>query len=225
MLPGSTSIGGRGKRSKSGQRQRLPLSTEQEFPHWLARGLILRGWALVEQGQGEEGIAQMRQGLSRHRATGAELLGDRIFLPCWPKGYGKAGQTEEGLSCIGRGAGWGEQNWGASLRGGAVSAEGRAHTSVQGKFGQIQEVHSHQPPIPNPNPQAQAEAEDCFLRAIEIAQKQQAKSLGTARHDEPRPAMANTRQAARSTSTRCPRSTIGSPKALTRKICKRRRRS
>ena len=31
---------------------------------WLALGTILRGWALVEQGQGEEGIAQMRQGLA-----------------------------------------------------------------------------------------------------------------------------------------------------------------
>ena len=41
---------------------------------FLARGTILRGWALAVQGQGEEGIAQMRQGLAAWRATGAEVL-------------------------------------------------------------------------------------------------------------------------------------------------------
>ncbi|MBI3246237.1 MAG: AAA family ATPase, partial [Deltaproteobacteria bacterium] len=52
----------------------IALSTEQGFPYWLVRGPILQGWALVEQGQGEEGIAQMRQGLAATRATGAELF-------------------------------------------------------------------------------------------------------------------------------------------------------
>ena len=35
----------------------------------------MRGWALAEQGQAEEGIAQMRQGLAAYRATGAECSG------------------------------------------------------------------------------------------------------------------------------------------------------
>jgi DNA-binding winged helix-turn-helix (wHTH) protein/tetratricopeptide (TPR) repeat protein len=35
----------------------MTLSTEQGFPLWLAMGTILRGWALAEQGQGEEGRA------------------------------------------------------------------------------------------------------------------------------------------------------------------------
>ena len=37
--------------------------------------MILRGWALVGQGQGEEGIAQLRDGLVAYRATGADLEG------------------------------------------------------------------------------------------------------------------------------------------------------
>jgi predicted ATPase len=41
----------------------MALSSEQGFPQWLAQGTIVRGWALAEQGQGEEGIAQIRQGL------------------------------------------------------------------------------------------------------------------------------------------------------------------
>ena len=36
-------------------------------------------------------------------------------------------------------------------------------------------VISYRPPSPNPDPQGEAEA--CFLKAIEIARKQQAKSL------------------------------------------------
>ena len=64
---------GGASRPKSGQRQLIALSTEQGFAFWLALGTILRGWALAEQGQGEEGIAQMRQGLAAYRATGAEL--------------------------------------------------------------------------------------------------------------------------------------------------------
>jgi predicted ATPase len=51
----------------------IVLSTEQGFPFRIAEGTIYRGWALAEQGQGEEGVAQMRNGLAAYRATGAEL--------------------------------------------------------------------------------------------------------------------------------------------------------
>ncbi|HJY82525.1 MAG TPA: hypothetical protein VKK81_15770 [Candidatus Binatia bacterium] len=59
------------------------------------------------------------------------------------------------------------------LRGGAVSAERRAYAIKVSSF--RFQVSSSQPPIPNP--QAEAEAEACFHKAIEIARKQQAKSL------------------------------------------------
>src|SRR5439155_3976908 len=50
------------------------LSTEQGFPFWVAQGTSLRGWALAMQGQGEEGMVQVRQGIAAWRATGAVLL-------------------------------------------------------------------------------------------------------------------------------------------------------
>ena len=37
----------------------LNLATEQGFAYWQAWGMIEWGWALAEQGQGEDGIAQM----------------------------------------------------------------------------------------------------------------------------------------------------------------------
>ena len=42
----------------------ISLATEQGFPHWMAYGAILRGWALAQQGQAQEGIEQITQGLT-----------------------------------------------------------------------------------------------------------------------------------------------------------------
>jgi predicted ATPase len=52
----------------------VALSTEQGFPQWAAIGMCLRGWALAMQGQGEVGLAQIRQGIVALRATGAALF-------------------------------------------------------------------------------------------------------------------------------------------------------
>jgi predicted ATPase len=56
----------------------VALATAQGFPLWAAWGTICRGWALVMQGQGEEGLGQPRQGTADYRATGAALR-----VPCW----------------------------------------------------------------------------------------------------------------------------------------------
>ena len=65
----------------------------------MALGTILRGWALAEQGQGEEGIAQIRQGLAAYRATGAEVVRP-YCLALLAEAYGKVGQVEEGLTVL-----------------------------------------------------------------------------------------------------------------------------
>ena len=59
----------------------------------------MRGWALAEQGQGEEGIAQIRQGLTAYRATGAELFRPH-YLALLAEAYQKNGQVEEGLVTV-----------------------------------------------------------------------------------------------------------------------------
>jgi class 3 adenylate cyclase/tetratricopeptide (TPR) repeat protein len=56
----------------------ITLSTEQGFTQWVALGMCLRGWTLALQGQGEEGMAQVRQGIAAFRATGAAL-----HVPYW----------------------------------------------------------------------------------------------------------------------------------------------
>ena len=62
-------------------------------------GTILRGWALAEQGQAEEGIAQIRQGLAAYQATGAECTRP-YYLALLAEAYGKVGQAEEGLTVL-----------------------------------------------------------------------------------------------------------------------------
>ena len=85
---------------KSRQRPGLTLSRlSRGFRSGWRLGTIHRGWALAEQGQVEEGIAQMRQGWLVSRATGTELTMSSV-LALLAEAYGKVGQAEEGLSVL-----------------------------------------------------------------------------------------------------------------------------
>src|SRR5215472_6805271 len=52
----------------------IALCEEHEFVHYLAMALILRGWAIAQQGEFEKGIAESQAGLEKERATGALLF-------------------------------------------------------------------------------------------------------------------------------------------------------
>ena len=66
---------------------------------WLGQGTVLQGWALAEQGQSEEGITQIRQGLATYQAIGAGIF-QSYYLALLAEAYGKAGQAEEGLAAL-----------------------------------------------------------------------------------------------------------------------------
>jgi TOMM system kinase/cyclase fusion protein len=134
----------------------IAFAREQALPHWVASGTILRGWALAAQGQVEEGIAHMHQGLSGRRATGAEL-GRPYYLAQLAEAYGEGGQAEEGLHVLAevlavvnqQGERWGEAEL-YRLKGELLLARSAEH---------------------------HVEAETCFHQALDIARHQQAKSL------------------------------------------------
>src|SRR5262249_21906941 len=77
----------------------LTLSTEQGFAYRAAWATFLQGWALATQGQREEGVVRMQEGLAAQRATGAEI-NHPYFLALLAEVYGKMGQPEAGLAVL-----------------------------------------------------------------------------------------------------------------------------
>ena len=77
----------------------IALATEQGLPLWLALETMLHGWALVEQGQSDEGIAEMRRGLAGYQAIGSEL-NVPYFLGLLAEANGKTKQPDEGLALL-----------------------------------------------------------------------------------------------------------------------------
>ncbi len=154
------------------------LSREQGFSFWLAGGTILRGWALAEQGQGEEGIAQMRQGLDTWQATGAELWLP-YYLALLAEMYGKGGQTEEGLTVVAEalaqvdktGERWHEAEL-YRLKGEILLAQEIKSQKSKSKSRKSENTNATSQTL-----EPQLEAEACFLKALEVARRQQAKSL------------------------------------------------
>jgi predicted ATPase len=122
----------------------------------LTYGKILRGWALTAQGEGTGGITQLRQGLVAYRGTGSELHRP-YFLSLLAEAYGEAGQPEEGLTVLVEALALmdktGECHWEAELH----RRKGGLLLMQQG--------------------QRVGEAEECFRQALDIAHRQQAKSL------------------------------------------------
>jgi DNA-binding winged helix-turn-helix (wHTH) protein/predicted ATPase len=165
----------------------ITLSTEQGFALYLAFGMMVRGWALVAQGQGEEGIAQMRQGLAAHLATGAENARSRqlVYL-AWA--YGEVGQAEEGLNVLTEALDLVQKTGERHYEAEAYRLKGEltlAQSSVQSLGSRVKKSPKFKVQSPKLaktksqilNPKSQEEAEAYFHKAIEVARKQQAKSL------------------------------------------------
>jgi len=77
----------------------ISLATEQGFPHWRARGVLLRGWTLAHQEQAQEGIEQLTQGLRTLRAMGV-AINQSYFLALLTEAHRTMGQPEAGLTAL-----------------------------------------------------------------------------------------------------------------------------
>ena len=77
----------------------LALATEQLLPYWAAHAMVLGGWALVKQGQAEEGLPRLRAGLDAGRATGSKVRGPQ-WLALLAEAYLEVGRIEEGISAV-----------------------------------------------------------------------------------------------------------------------------
>ncbi len=134
----------------------MTLATVQGFSAQLAWATCLRGWALAACGPGEEGRAQLQQGLAAYQATGATA--DRAYyLALLAEASAQAGQTTAGLE--------------ARAEVPASLAQSRApwwEAELHRLRGELLLQHAGAPP---------REAEACFQQALAAARRQQAKSL------------------------------------------------
>jgi DNA-binding winged helix-turn-helix (wHTH) protein/predicted ATPase len=132
----------------------MPLAAEQGFGFLLAEGAIFRGWALADQGRAEEGIEQIRSGLAAQRAGGAEM-GRPSHLALLAEAYGRAKRHEEGL--------------------GAVD-EALAIVASTGECAHEAELHRLKGELLG-RTDRESEAQACLRHAIDVAQRQGARSL------------------------------------------------
>jgi predicted ATPase len=122
----------------------------------MAVGFLIRGWALAHQGQAQEGIEQINQGLRAYRATGAEL-NQSYILALLAEVHGIMGQPEAGLTAL---------------------AEALTLADTTGERWYESEIYRLKGELLlQQSSDNQAEAETCFHHALDIARNQQAKSL------------------------------------------------
>jgi predicted ATPase len=118
--------------------------------------MVLRGWALAEQGQSNAGMPQMHEGMAACRTTGAEA--DRpYYLALVAEAYGRDRRYDEGLAMV-----------------------EEALISVDQSEERYWEAEIHRlkgEALLARSAESQVEAEACWHKAIDVARQQQAKSL------------------------------------------------
>ncbi len=134
----------------------IDLCLEERIPHWLEWGRTVHGWALAAQGQGEEGIAEVRRGIEAFRALRSRS--EAVFLlSLHAEVCVELGQLDEGIWAI-------REAFDVMERNKAPWWEAELHR-LRGKLLLAHCDGDH------------AEPEKAFSRALSTARHQQAKSL------------------------------------------------
>jgi predicted ATPase len=146
---------GEGPAAEVAGRAAMELCSEQGFAVYLAWARVAHGGALALQGQGEQGIAGIRQGLADWDALGIRI-GRAKLLVTLADAHLRAGQWEAGLDCLDH----------AATRE-AESGERLFRAERLRLYGELMLRRS---------PDAAPQAERRFREAIELARAQQARS-------------------------------------------------
>jgi predicted ATPase len=133
------------------------IAIEHGFTFWHAASQIMHGWVEVEQGAGASGVAHLREGLGAYAATGGATY-RTYFLALLAEALGREGQYEEGL---------------------AVLAEAQEQADATGEGFHRAELHRLQGELLRRQPAASSdrEAEVCFRQALDMARRQEVRSL------------------------------------------------
>jgi class 3 adenylate cyclase/DNA-binding winged helix-turn-helix (wHTH) protein/predicted ATPase len=142
----------------------ITLSTEHGFIQWIAGGMLLRGWAIAQQGRMGDGITDIQQGHSAWLADGNEL-GKTQILARLAETYGQMGRSGDGLRILAEAF--------AALR---KNAERHYEAELYRLRGDLilQQALEQQAPGTSLLT-SHKEAEKDFNRALEVARRQHAK--------------------------------------------------
>jgi predicted ATPase/class 3 adenylate cyclase len=133
----------------------IALAREQGLPFWVPFANIERGWALATQGQWDEGIAHIQQGLVAHQAIDAEIARP-VYLAMLTEAYVAAGQVQAGLR---------------------VLAEALAHVDrTEERYYEAELYRLKGDLLLRQRVPDTSQAEACFERALVVARRQQARS-------------------------------------------------
>ena len=140
----------------------VTLSTEQGFPYLKSFGQLFQARALLEMGNTDESIRQIQQAIEDFRTlrTG---WGWPLYLSIIAQAYAKRGEVDEGLGLIDQALVEADEKGTREIWAEVYRLKGEI---ILQKF----EVQSSQ------LNDGTEEVEECFLKAIDIAQKQQARS-------------------------------------------------
>jgi len=133
----------------------IALSAEHGFSFWSAVATILRGWAMAQQGLTEQGIAQMEEGLAAFHATGAGT-GRPHWLSLLAETCIESGRLSDGLSVLAEAQAFADETGAREYEAERYRLKGELLLKQDDSYG--------------------AEAQSCFLRAIEIARRESARS-------------------------------------------------
>ena len=133
----------------------IALSTEHGIPYWPSEAMGPLGKALAEQGQAEEGIVVICQGLAAWRDQGVEVALPYV-LALLAEAYGQAGRVEAGLNTLTEALAVVEK-----------TAEHLSEPELYRLRGELLLIQGEE----------QVAVEAVFRQAIDIARRQAAKSL------------------------------------------------
>jgi predicted ATPase len=134
----------------------LAVGTENGFAGVIAWGRILCGWAAAGPGQGEPALAEIRQGLEALRGQVA-LRVRHEMLPLLAEACARAGRPEEGLEVLAE-----------ALEFADATSETFLQAEMHRLKGELLLQH---------DPTAAPDVEACFHQALEVARRQEARSL------------------------------------------------
>jgi predicted ATPase len=125
-------FGGESRAALERGREAVELCGRYGFAYYLAMANVLTGWARAAEGDGDRGLAQLRQGFEALGALGAEIRLPYYFA-LLAETLGRAGRTGEALASLSSGFAFAAKNgeaWAVAelhrVQGDLLASEGKA---------------------------------------------------------------------------------------------------